>query len=62
MDNDVRVLREAKSLTQAQLGKALGVSRQSVSSIEKGKYDPSLPLAIAIARFFGRAVEEIFHA
>ncbi|MCZ0859418.1 helix-turn-helix transcriptional regulator [Actinomyces israelii] len=62
MDNDVRVLREAKGLTQAQLGKALGVSRQSVSSIEKGKYDPSLPLAIAIARFFGRAVEEIFHA
>ena len=62
MDNDVRVLREAKGLTQAQLGKALGVSRQSVSSIEKGKYDPSLPLALAIARFFGRAVEEIFHA
>ena len=62
MDNDVRVPREAKGLTQAQLGKALGVSRQSVSSIEKGKYDPSLPLAIAIARFFGRAVEEIFHA
>ena len=62
MDNDVRALREARGLTQAQLGKALGVSRQSVSSIEKGKYDPSLPLAIAIARFFGRAVEEIFHA
>ena len=62
MANDVRALREEKGLTQAQLGKALGVSRQSVNSIEKGKYDPSLPLAIAIARFFGRAVEEIFHA
>ena len=62
MENDVRALREEKGLTQAQLGKALGVSRQSVNSIEKGKYDPSLPLAIAIARFFGRAVEEIFHA
>ncbi|PZU32264.1 MAG: transcriptional regulator [Actinomyces sp.] len=62
MDNDVRALREARGLTQAQLGKALGVSRQSVNSIEKGRYDPSLPLAIAIARFFGRAVEEIFHA
>ena len=62
MDNDVRSLREARGLTQAQLGAALGVSRQSVNSIEKGKYDPSLPLAIAIARFFGRAVEEIFHA
>ena len=62
MDNDVRALREAKGLTQAQLGQELGVSRQSVNSIEKGRYDPSLPLAIAIARFFGRAVEEIFHA
>jgi len=62
VDNDVRALREARGLTQAQLGKALGVSRQSVNSIEKGRYDPSLPLAIAIARFFGRAVEEIFHA
>ena len=62
MENDVRALREEKGLTQAQLGKALGVSRQSVNSIEKGRYDPSLPLAIAIARFFGRAVEEIFHA
>ena len=62
MENDVRALREEKGLTQAQLGKALGVSRQSVNSIEKGKYDPSLPLDIAIARLFGRAVEEIFHA
>lgn len=62
MENDVRALREERGLTQAQLGKALGVSRQSVNSIEKGKYDPSLPLAIAIARLFGRAVEEIFHA
>ena len=62
MENDVRAMREEKGLTQAQLGKALGVSRQSVNSIEKGKYDPSLPLAIAIARLFGRAVEEIFHA
>lgn len=62
MDNDVRALREAKGLTQAQLGEALGVSRQSVNSIEKGKYDPSLPLALAIARYFGSTVEEIFHA
>ncbi|MBE6482485.1 MAG: transcriptional regulator [Actinomyces ruminicola] len=61
MDNDVRALREAKGLTQAQLGEAVGVSRQSINSIEKGRYDPSLPLAIAIARYFGKAVEEIFH-
>ena len=60
MDNDVRALREAKGLTQAQLGQELGVSRQSVNSIEK--YDPSLPLAIAIARYFDSTVEEIFHA
>ena len=62
MDNDVRALREAKGLTQAQLGQELGVSRQSVNSIEKGKYDPSLPLAIAIARYFDSTVEELFHA
>ena len=61
LDNDVRSLREARGLTQAQLGAALGVSRQSINSIEKGKYDPSLPLAIAIARYFETTVEEIFH-
>ena len=62
MNNDVRELRDARGLTQAQLGEAVGVSRQSINSIEKGKYDPSLPLAIAIARYFGSTVEEIFHA
>ena len=61
VDNDVRSLREARGLTQAQLGAALGVSRQSVNSIEKGRYDPSLPLAFAIARYFETTVEEIFH-
>ena len=61
VDNDVRSLREARGLTQAQLGAALGVSRQSVNSIEKCRYDPSLPLAIAIARYFETTVEEIFH-
>ena len=44
MDNDVRALREAKGLTQAQLGQELGVSRQSVNSIEKDKYDVDQPL------------------
>ena len=61
LDNDVRSLREARGLTQAQFGAALGVSRQSINSIEKGKYDPSLPFAIAIARYFEIIVEEIFH-
>lgn len=61
MRNDVRGLREARGLSQAALGDALGVSRQTVNSIETGKYDPSLPLAIAIARYFETTIEEIFH-
>lgn len=61
MLNDVRGLREERGLSQAALGEQLGVSRQTINSIETGKYDPSLPLAIKIARLFGAAVEEIFH-
>ncbi|SDD62233.1 putative transcriptional regulator [Sanguibacter gelidistatuariae] len=61
MLNDVRVLREATGLSQGALGALLGVSRQTINSIETGKYDPSLPLAIAIARHFTTTVEEIFH-
>lgn len=61
MRNDVRTLREARGLSQAALGTELGVSRQTINSIETGKYDPSLPLAIAIARHFSSTVEEIFH-
>ncbi|MFC6883703.1 MULTISPECIES: helix-turn-helix transcriptional regulator [Actinomadura] len=61
MRNDVRGLRLAKGLSQAELGKVLGVSRQTVNAIETGRYSPSLPLAITLARFFGRAVEEVFH-
>jgi putative transcriptional regulator len=59
--NDVRALREQHGLSQAALGTALGVSRQTINSIENGRYDPSLPLAIAIARQFLSTVEEIFH-
>ena len=47
--------------SQGDLAAALGVSRQTVNSIENGRYLPSLPLAIALARFFGRPVEEVFH-
>lgn len=61
MDNSVRQRREERGLSQAALGEQLGVSRQTVNSIETGKYDPSLPLAFAIARFFGTTIEEIFH-
>ncbi|MDG4833399.1 helix-turn-helix transcriptional regulator [Solwaraspora sp. WMMD1047] len=61
MRNDLRELRTAAGLSQRELGLALNVSRQTVNSIETGRYDPSLPLAIAIARHFNRTVEEIFH-
>jgi len=48
-------------MSQGELASALGVSRQTINSIETGRYTPSLPLAMALARFFDRAVEEIFH-
>ena len=59
--NDVRVLRTGRGLSQAELGAALGVSRQTVNAIEANRYSPSLPLAIALARYFGLTVEEVFH-
>ena len=62
MQNSIRALRTDGGVSQRELAEALGVSRQTVNSIETGRYDPSLPLAIAIARHFGLAVEEIFHA
>ena len=61
MKNDVRSLRAARDLSQQQLGEAMGVSRQTINSIEKERYTPSLPLAIALARYFDSTVEEIFH-
>ena len=60
MKNIVRILRTEKGWSQADLADRLDVSRQSVNAIETGKYDPSLPLAFAIARLFGRSIEEIF--
>jgi putative transcriptional regulator len=61
MQNEVRRLREAHGLSQGELANRLGVSRQTVNSIETGRYLPSLPLAIAIGRFFRKPVEEVFH-
>jgi putative transcriptional regulator len=61
MRNEIRNLRTAHGLSQQQLGEAMAVSRQTINSIEKERYTPSLPLAIALARYFGRSVEEIFH-
>jgi putative transcriptional regulator len=62
MRNDIRDLRAERKLSQQQLAEAMDVSRQTINSIEKERYTPSLPLAIALARFFGTTVEELFHA
>lgn len=61
MRNDVRRLRLNRGLTQQQLAEALNVSRQTINAIETGRYTPSLPLAIALARLFCIPVEELFH-
>jgi putative transcriptional regulator len=60
MRNDVRERRLAQCISQADLAQAVGVSRQTINSIERARYVPSLPLAIALARYFGAAVEEVF--
>jgi putative transcriptional regulator len=62
MRNDVKALRNERGLSQQQLAAAMDVSRQTINSIEKERYTPSLPLAIALARYFERTVEEVFHA
>lgn len=59
--NTVRELRLARGLSQAQLATDLDVSRQTINSIEVGRYTPSLALAVALARYFGSTVEEVFH-
>lgn len=58
----MRQLREALGLSRGRSASDWGVSRQTINSIETGKYDPSLPLSINLARLYGRPVEEIFHA
>jgi putative transcriptional regulator len=62
MRNDVRTLRTGRELSQQALAEAMDVSRQTINSIEKERYTPSLPLAIALSRYFGKPVEEVFHA
>jgi putative transcriptional regulator len=59
--NEVRTLRTDRGLSQQSLAEAMDVSRQTINSIEKERYTPSLPLAIALARFFETTVEEVFH-
>ena len=60
--NDVRERRLARGLSQAELATVVSVSRQTINSIETGKYIPSLPLALALARYFECTVEEVFDA
>ena len=61
MRNEVRKLRETLGVSQGELATRLAVSRQTVNAIETGRYLPSLPLALAIGRLFGKPVEEVFH-
>ncbi len=61
MQNDVRERRTAAGLSQGDLAMAMSVSRQTINSIEKGRYMPSLPLALALARYFETTVEEMFY-
>ncbi|AJD89658.1 DNA-binding protein [Jeotgalibacillus malaysiensis] len=60
MKNRMKELRQENSISQEQMAEMLGVSRQTIISIEKGRYNPSLPLAIQIARCFNTYVEEVF--
>jgi putative transcriptional regulator len=60
MKNIVRDLRSEQGWSQAHLADLLEVSRQTINAIETGKYDPSLPLAFALARLFGKPIEQIF--
>ncbi|GAB2841704.1 helix-turn-helix transcriptional regulator [Pseudoduganella ginsengisoli] len=60
MKNTIRELRAERGWSQAYLADQLSVSRQTVNAIETGRYDPSLPLAFAIARLFGASIEAIF--
>ena len=60
MKNRLEEIRKACGLRQEELARALSVSRQTISSLEKGRYNPSILLAFKIARYFGLTIEEIF--
>ncbi len=60
MRNKLRVLRAEREWSQADLADLAGVSRQTINALEKGKYDPSLPLAFKLARLFELRIEDIF--
>lgn len=60
MESRVRALRQDRGLSQQSLAEAMGVSRQTINAIETGRYDPSIRLAVHLARYFGSTVEEVF--
>lgn len=60
MKNTLKVWRAKRDITQAELAEAVGVSRQTINSIERGRYDPSLELAFKLARYFDCQIEEVF--
>jgi len=60
VNNRLKVLRAQAGLSQGDLARLLGVSRQTINAVETDKYDPSLPLALRMAKIFGVAVDEIF--
>ncbi len=60
MKNRIEELRNAKGVRQEELAKELGVSRQTISSLENGRYNPSILLAYKVAVFFGLTIEEVF--
>lgn len=60
MKNKLKVLRAERDMTQADLADSLAVSRQTINAIEKGKFDPSLPLAFKMSKLFELSIEEIF--
>jgi putative transcriptional regulator len=61
VDNDLKVWRARVDVTQKELADAVSVTRQTINAIERGRYDPSLELAFALAEFFDCDIEDIFH-
>ena len=60
MKNRIKILRAEHELTQEQLAEKVDVSRQTINAIEKGKFDPSLPLAFKISKLFNLSIEQVF--
>ena len=60
MKNRIEEIRKARGVNQGELAKALGVSRQTISSLENGRYNPSIELAYKLSKYFGMTIEEVF--